>query len=206
MLHGPSTRSGGKSSRKLSRSDLTGKVVKALGAFPTTFYGTTRMAEVTVSGTRRTFFVADPTTLDIPRYDKDGRLLSVLHLNEKAEAMTGKDLLPDFSPRDTPGVTPPPMPTLTQVTVWPFYRRVLTDDVGRWWVQDYPRDYVTAPAVWTAIDSTGKLLGRLTIPKPKGAADISVSAFTANGVFVKRRDADGAVHFTLYHLTLKPGP
>jgi len=193
-------------SRMLSRVDLTGKVVRALGAFPTTLYGTTRVSPVILSRADSSFFIADSKTLEIRRYSKDGLLFSVLKLNEKQETMTGDALRPDIAPRYTPGVPPPAMPKLTQVTVWPYYMSVLHDESGRWWIRDYPRDFMKDPQVWTAIDSAGKLLGRLAIPHGKTPEYVQVSAFTANGVFVKRRDADGAVHFTLYNLSLKPGP
>lgn len=192
-------------SRVLSRVDLSGTLVKSLGVFSTTLYGTTRTAPVILSRAGSTFYIADAKTLHIQQFDMNGKLLNVLKLDEKPETMTGDALRPDFAPKYTPGVKPPPRPRLTQVTVWPYYLNVLHDESGRWWIRAYPRDFMNDPQVWTAVDSAGNVLGELTIPKGKSPEYVEISEFTKDGVFTKRRDADGAVHFSMYRLTFSAG-
>ena len=73
----------GSPARLLSRSDLLGRMVRDLGAYPATQVLTTRPAAVVLRRLKNTFFIANAKTLNIQRYALDGQLLSVLRLNEK---------------------------------------------------------------------------------------------------------------------------
>ena len=53
----------------------------------------------------------------------------------------------------------------------------------------------TAPHIYTAFDTAGKLLGRLILP-----ADSPAIAFTAGGVLLWRTDKDGADHLVMSQL------
>jgi len=75
---------------------------------------------------------------------------------------------------------------------------LLIDSVGNLWAQE-----VTPPGVesatYVAFDSTGRMLGRVTMP-----ADFRVSTIGADAVYGVWKDADDVEHIRAYRLRKGP--
>jgi sugar lactone lactonase YvrE len=86
------------------------------------------------------------------------------------------------------------------------FNRVAVDAAGRIWIQDFQKFNAIAPDGWTAFDANGAMLGRLVISVPSHpVAQMTVLSFGRDEVFVRRIDAQGALHLTVYPL-IKRGP
>ncbi|MBC8087458.1 MAG: hypothetical protein H7Z40_09335, partial [Phycisphaerae bacterium] len=98
--------------------------------------------------------------------------------------------------------TPRPRANLQSTSkTWPTYDRFFVDLSGRLWVQDWIHPLKGKVDSWTAFDSTGKLIGRLNIPAPSERQRRGqVLGFGKDEVFLKRFDADSALHLTAYPL------
>jgi hypothetical protein len=87
---------------------------------------------------------------------------------------------------------------------WPAYGRIHDAPDGTLWVQDYKVSF-PAPDVWTAFDSSGRLLGRLQMPSPAtGDIALEVMEFGTNEILLRRRDAEFAVHLAVYTVIRSP--
>lgn len=78
---------------------------------------------------------------------------------------------------------------------WPAHRRVTFDDDGRLWVQDFNKAYFDEHG-WTAFDKSGRIIGRLIIPK--ATKRFEIIGFAKDRIIVMRADEDDAVHISVY--------
>lgn len=85
---------------------------------------------------------------------------------------------------------------------WPAHRRVDFDDDGRLWVQDFNKEYF-AEHGWTAFDRSGRIVGRVIIPKTTKRFEII--GFAKDRIIVMRADEDDAVHISVYALKAVAG-
>jgi hypothetical protein len=90
------------------------------------------------------------------------------------------------------------MRAMQRASTWPLYRGVLVDAGGRIWVQDYSTTRQNGDT-WTAFDSTGRMIGKLSLPAPSEQRPrLEVLAFGLDDVLVRRYDADRATYLTIY--------
>jgi hypothetical protein len=79
------------------------------------------------------------------------------------------------------------------------YFNLKVDDAGRIWVQDHP---LNGPAHgWTVLDSTGRALGRVSLPEIPGARGIEFESASDHEVqLVWRDEENGFAHLTFHEL------
>jgi hypothetical protein len=88
---------------------------------------------------------------------------------------------------------------------WPVLVRLEVGTDGTIWVQDFRKTF-EAPDAWTAIDSTGRIVGRLVFPAvPEGARGPNVLSFGSDYVMLRRFDADRASSIAIYPLVKLEG-
>jgi hypothetical protein len=74
---------------------------------------------------------------------------------------------------------------------------MFVDVGGRLWVRGWSPTFGAGNGdMWTAFDSTGRLLGRLAVPGGTKEKPMSAVQFGRDEVFVRRTDDDGATHLT----------
>ena len=83
--------------------------------------------------------------------------------------------------------------------VWPAFDRVFVGPDGIVWVQDY-RPRLDVPDMWTALDTAGRVVGRLNVSAPNVTAFRVVLGFGRNEVFLRQYDSDGAAHLLVFPL------
>ena len=73
------------------------------------------------------------------------------------------------------------------------------------WVRDFKKVH-PSPDAWTAIDSTGKIVGRLEFPSTaERTFPLQVISFGRDDVMVRRFDANRATYLTIYPLMKNDG-
>jgi hypothetical protein len=80
----------------------------------------------------------------------------------------------------------------------PAYFEIQVDDAGRIWVEDHPIEG-PAPWRWTVLDSTGRALGRVSLPAVPGARGIRLESVSDHEVqLVWRDEENGFAHLTFH--------
>ena len=162
-------------------------------------------ADVLASG--QEIIVADPQSGVIHFLDEQGTLLRALRLRERAESMSPSDASrltgapmrgsPPAGRRQLPGDGPP--------ATWPFFAKVLVDNgTGTIWLQDAVRGDFRAPTSWVGIRRDGVVLSRLIVAASAEAymgMPPTVVQFARSGVWLLRRDADGAASFAFFRFS-----
>lgn len=83
---------------------------------------------------------------------------------------------------------------------WPVMMDYLVSSDRTIWVRDFKKVHPSAD-VWTAIDSTGRIAGRLEIPAtPERTIPHQVISFGRDDVMLRRFDANRATYLTIYPL------
>lgn len=180
----------------LSVVDLKGAPVKSLGEVPTESYRA-RLRTPVHSFVQGAFVVvADSRTTDIRQLGDVSRAVTY-RLGDKIEKAAA-----NVQPSVTSASGQPMQYAASPA--WPLYDQVLPGANGSLWIQSYKHEQ-TEPDVWVQMDSAGKLVGKLSIPKPaQPLRRLQVQEFTRDGVLVEFTDSDGASHFQLFRLTLSP--
>lgn len=175
--------------------DLKGVTLKSLGEAPTESYRARIRTPVHTLVQGMFVIVADSRVNEI-RQLGDARAVT-LRLADKMEKAPA-NVQPSVASADGKPMQYAASPA------WPLYDQVLPGANGSLWIQGYKRER-SEPDVWVQIDAAGKLVGKLTIPAPaKPARPLQVQEFTRDGVLVDFTDDDGATHFRLFRLTLRP--
>lgn len=128
-------------------------------------------------------YVGSATEPAINVYDQHGHLVRILRWDATPDVVTEEDrvqygrdraeALALFGPAAR--ATLPPLSAFPTVTEKPFYRRLLVDDSGYLWVEQYPSRWegferLLGPAslgenrVWWVFAPSGRLLGEVTTP------------------------------------------
>lgn len=201
LMKGP----GVPSTSRLTRVRLDGTVVNPIGTFDAgTFDMVTQSAPTTVARGQLVYW-GDPRTSQIQVFNAVGKLVSIVRSADVGAAITGSEVEQRFRstiPRNTPEAEVTKrldrMRSLPHATHWPTYREIHVDPTGQLWVQDYVKAF-PSPDGWTLFDAKGVLVGRLVIPAPPaGERPMQVISFGTNEVLMRRSDADGAAHLTVY--------
>ncbi len=194
-------------SMKLIRHRLDGRIVGTLGPFWSSSHNAfiTTIATVVASGTR--LYLGDPRTSEVKVFNPQGTLIAIIRTDDPIERIAAADrstMKPQSwvrmgSDAASAAVAAERTRMASKPTDWPSYGTIAVDPAGRLWVQDYHKTRFD-PYVYTGFDRDGHMLGKFTVPAPTKAEDPMVVAFTENGVMVRRKDNDGAVHLTTYAL------
>jgi hypothetical protein len=73
---------------------------------------------------------------------------------------------------------------------WPAHGRVFAGDRGEVWIEDYGMPQATA-SLWTRLDSTWTITGRLSVPRQDANGRVDVLGFSRGLVLLWERDSDG---------------
>jgi hypothetical protein len=163
-------------------------------------------AAVLASG--QEIIVADPQSGVIHFLDEQGAPSWVLRLRERAESMSPSDAQRQMGDAPMKGSRPvgrrqsledrPP-------ATWPFFAKVLVDNgTGTIWLQDAVRGDFRAPTSWVGIRRDGVVLSRLIVAASAEAymgMPPTVVQFARSGVWLLRRDADGAASFAFFRFS-----
>ena len=78
-------------------------------------------------------------------------------------------------------------------SVWPAFERLFVAPDGTLWIQDY-RPKLDVRDMWTALDTAGRVIGRLDMSAPRVTMFREIQGFGSKEVFFREYDSDGAVH------------
>jgi len=180
--------------------DLNGMTVQSLGEAPRESYRARLRTPVHAFAQGAFVVVADSRTNEIRQLGDAARAVTY-RLGDEIEKAPA-NVQPSVTAAK--GSTGPEIQYAASPS-WPLYDQVLPGANGSLWIQSYKRDQ-TEPDVWVQMDVAGKLIGKLSIPKPpEPRRRLQVQEFTNDGVLVDYTDADGATHFQLFRLTLATG-
>jgi hypothetical protein len=169
-------------------------------------------SEATAIASGQRFFYADALSPEVRVYTPQGKLVTIIRTADPPDRLTDAEIESRLQMTIPGNVTAAErrermdrMRAQPHATAWPPYSRVHVDGNGWLWVQDYQKTY-TGPAVWTAFDANGTMLGRLTLPVPAGGGrTLEVVGFGKNDILVRRSDDDGAAHLTAYPILSNRG-
>jgi hypothetical protein len=109
-------------------------------------------------------------------------------------------MIPKSTPPAERGQQIARMLSMPRPKTYPAYRAVRVDPLSRIWVQAYE-----ARDLWSVFDSTGTLLGNVTIPHYAGAR-AEVVALERDGIVLLHSDEDGARRLSFVRLLSRTGP
>jgi hypothetical protein len=164
----------------------------------------TQHSSVAVAAGQRLYY-GDGSTSQIQIYGLTGKLIGIVRSDDALIRISDADVEKRLRLYIPPNVSASErtertarMRAMPHTDTWPAYGNFHVDATGRLWVQEYRMVY-PAPDGWTAFDSTGRLIGRLVVPGPrKGEMSFEVIDFGIDDILVRRRDAEGAAHLTVY--------
>lgn len=202
-----SSKPGSPSTRRLTRVRLDGSIVNVIGEFDAGTFDMVTQSSPTVAAQGQSIYWGDPRSSEVRIYNAAGKLTRIVRSADVGETITNEEVERRF--RSTIPMNTPPaevtarmdrMRSMPHASKWPTYLQVLVDPRGRLWLQDYVKQFPSADG-WTQFDEQGRLVGRLVIPAPpKDQRAMQVISFGTNEVLVRRTDADGGAHLTVYPL------
>ena len=196
---------GGPRHYRVTRLRTDGTIVNVVGTFESLFDMVTMVpSSVTASG--NTLYYGNPFRSEIREYDALGRLRRIIRTADQGDRITDAEAEQRMAMTIPSNVTAAErtarmerlraLPRITQT--WPAFYKLEIGSDGTIWVQDYTKAFTTSDA-WTAIDSTGRIVGRLVFPAvPEGSRRLEVHSFGRDYVIVRRFDADMASILTIY--------
>lgn len=181
----------------VSRVNTLGEPVAELGSFPQL----TPVLRITTAATGDHFWVADPRTRDIRRFDASGQANLTLRLRETLRALTPDEVAqrsPEGAARSGAARTSPRVSSTEEVS--PLYERVTFEGRDRLWIQLPQMDF-REPSRWVRVDVSGTVHGMLELPGfTGGGMPPIIVQFLDRGVWLLHRDVDGAASFRFHQL------
>lgn len=197
----------GSLSVRLNRVRIDGSLLDTLGSYQRGQASTGLPSEVTVAASGQSYYYGDPSTRQVDVHRLNTRQKLILRNADSSATLTDREIdamVERMMP--TTASSPDQAARIGQLRerlrnqAMPAYRRFLVDPIGRVWMQDF-RTSRDTPDGWTAFDSTGRMIGRLKLPELKpGEREWEVISFGRDDVLVRRADAEGGAHLTLYRL------
>jgi hypothetical protein len=192
---------------RVTRVRLDGSVANVVGEFSIGPFDAFVDRDATIAASGQSVYVADGMNHEVRVYRAGGGLAAIIRTRDQlipisqaeAEANAMRHFAADWgqAQKDRQLAS---LRRLAIPTSWPAYGRIATDRSGRLWIQDYQR-VVTESYGWTAFDASGRLIGRLLLPRTAaGVRSRQVLAFGANDVLVVEYDDDGAAYIRAYPL------
>jgi hypothetical protein len=197
---------------RVTRLRTDGSVVSLVGTFDANGFDMVTMVAPTLAASGDGLYHGDPFASEIREYDSSGSLRRVIRTADKGDRIT------DAEAEKRMAMTIPRNVTAAERTArmerlrarpyartWPVFRHLTIGSDGTIWVQDFNKTY-PSPDGWTAIDSTGRIVGRLVIPAvPERTIRPEVQSFGRDYVMLRRFDADGATSLAIYPLVRTDG-
>ncbi len=194
---------------RLTRVRTDGTVAGALGELRVRATDVVSQWEPALAAWRDRLYYGGGESSELRVLDLDGRLRRIIRSDDPPVRITPADVEFQLASSIVPGT--PPLERERQLAwlhtrprsgTWPPYGRIHVDPTGRLWVGDYRTfSFWTTPEGWTAFDSTGRLIGRLVLPRPaSGERRWEVIGFGDDEILIRRYGPDGGARLTVYPL------
>lgn len=197
---------------RITRLRTDGSIVNVVGTFDASGFDMVTMVGPTITAYRDAVYHGDPFSGEIRQYGATGRLRRVIRSADVGDRITDAEAEERMAKTILPNVTAAErtarmerLRALPRVSrTWPVFYKFEVGSDGTLWVQDFEKAFGLSRA-WTAIDSTGRIVGRLVVPPvPEGTFRPEVHSFGHDYVMLRRFDADGATSLALYPLVRVP--
>lgn len=197
---------------RITRLRTDGSLVNLVGTFDRAGLDMVTMVGPTIAASGDALYYGDPFTSEIRVYDGSGRLRRVIRTADQGDRIT------DAEAEERMAMTIPRNVTTAERTArmerlralprvsqtWPVFMKLEVGSDGTIWVQDFRKAF-PSPDAWTAIDSTGRIVGRLVFPAvPERTMRPEVQTFGRDYVMLRRFDADGATSLAIFPLVRVP--
>ena len=197
---------------RLTRLRTDGSIVNLVGTFDANGFDMVTMVAPTIAASGDALYYGDPFASEIRIYDLSGSLRRVIRTADQGDRITDAEAEKRMAMTIPRNVTAAErtarmerMRARPHARTWPVFRQLTVGADGTIWVQDFNKTY-PSPDGWTAIDSTGRIVGRLVIPAvPERAIRLEVQSFGRDYVMLRRFDADGATSLAIYPLVRTDG-
>lgn len=202
---------GGPRQNRVTRLRTDGTIVNVVGTFESLFDMVT-MATASITASGNALHYGNPFTSEIREIDASGRLRRIIRTADQGDRITDAEAEQQMAMTIPTNVTAAErtarmdrMRALPRSRTWPVFRKFEVGSDGSIWVQDYNTTR-RSPDAWTAIDSTGRIVGRLVFPPvPERARGPEVHSFGRDYIMLRRSDADGASSLAVYPLIKTDG-
>ena len=191
---------------RVTRLRLDGSTANVIGTFPKPAFDFVTMISPTVVASGDGVYYGDPFTGEIRVYDSSGTLRRIVRTADRGDSITREEAeqqmaktIPTNVPPDQHKARMDRMRAMPYARNWPVFRSLEVGSDGTIWVQDYRK--TLANDAWTAIDTTGRIVGRLEFPAvPEGRMKPYVQSFGVDYVLMRRWDENRASFITMYPL------
>jgi hypothetical protein len=159
-------------------------------------------------------YYGNPYSSEVREYDTLGRLRRIIRTADQGDRITdaaAEERMAMTIPSNVTGAARTAqmdrlkaLPRAAQT--WPAFYKVEIGADGTLWLQDFDGKTFAPPDAWTAIDSTGKIAGRLVFPpRAEGTFRPEVLSFGHDHVVIRRFDADGASSVAIFPIVKTDG-
>ena len=197
---------------RVTRLRTDGSIVNVIATFPRPVFDMVTGVVPAVATSDDGLYYVDPFTGEIREYAPLGALRRIVRTADKGDSITreeAEERMARTIPRNVTAAEHKArmdrMRSQPYAQNWPVLVRLEVGTDGTIWVQDFRKTF-EAPDAWTAIDSTGRIVGRLVFPAvPEGARGPNVLSFGSDYVMLRRFDADRASSIAIYPLVKLEG-
>ncbi len=199
--------SDGRQRVELARLRTDGSLVNSLGAFESAGTDLVTQPVVSVVAAGAQLYFGDGSASEFSVYDTMGRLVRTVRSDDPQSRVASEDIeqqlaltIPNTATASQRAKTIARRKAMPHRAVWPAYRTILVDPIGRVWVQSYERISASPflRETWAAFHASGRLEGRLEVhAEAFGMRPPRVVAFGNGSVMLRRTDGDGATHLVV---------
>jgi hypothetical protein len=197
---------------RLTRLRSDGSIVNVVGTFPGPALDFVTMVGPAVAASGDRLYYGDPFTGEIRVYDPLGALRRIVRTADRGDSITSEEAeqrmdrtIPLNVTGDERKARMDRMRSRPYARNWPVFSRLDVGTDGTIWVQDFRKASQT-PVAWTAIDSTGRIVGRLVFPAvPERTIGPDILSFGNDYVMLRRFDADRRSSIAIYPLVKLEG-
>jgi hypothetical protein len=191
---------------RLTRMRTDGQVVEVLPELASAPFDMVSMTEATIQPFGNQVWYGNGLDQEVRVYDAKGALRRIIRTDDAPVRITDAEAEQRMSSTIPNNVSAAErntrmtrMKAMPHATHWPAFARLIVGSDGKLWMQHFRSEYPSED-VWTAFDSTGRLVGNLVLPAPTREARMDVQAFGANDVLVRRFDENRATYLSIYPL------
>ena len=191
---------------RLTRIRTDGQAVGVVVELPSAPFDMVAMTETTIQPFGDRIYYGSGLQHEVRVYDNEGTLRRIIRTDDDRVRITDAEVerrLSNTIPNNVGGAERSArmerMRSMPHATHWPAFQRLIVGADGTLWMQHF-RSMWPAEDVWTAFDSTGRLIGNLVLPAPTRTARMDVQSFGVNDVLVRRFDENRASHLTIFSL------